>query len=66
MKYIVLLIGMVMIIEGIPYVAAPEKMKEWLLTISELEPALLRKIGLASMAGGLFICWLVQSVHILG
>ena len=59
MKLLLLLIGMVMIVEGLPYVAAPDKMKDWLQKISELEPNLLRGIGLGCMLGGLLVCWLV-------
>lgn len=60
MKLLVLLIGMVMILEGIPYVAAPQTMKEWLAKLSETDPNTLRVLGLVSMAVGLFICYLVQ------
>ena len=64
MKLFLLVLGMVLILEGLPYAAAPEKMREWLLTLSEVAPATLRAIGIASLCSGLFICWLVQKSNL--
>lgn len=60
MKILFLLFGMVLILEGIPYVASPEAMRRWLLKISELKAETLRMLGLLSMSSGLAICWFVQ------
>jgi uncharacterized protein YjeT (DUF2065 family) len=60
MKILFLLIGMVLIVEGIPYVASPESMRKWLIKISEMEPEHLRMMGLFSMTAGVLICWFVQ------
>lgn len=60
MKLLLLVFGMVLIVEGLPYAAAPEKMREWLLKLSEVPPSTLRLIGLLSLSTGLVICWLVQ------
>ena len=60
MKLLALLIGLVLILEGIPYVAAPDMMKNWLQKLCEIAPAQLRLVGLISMGLGLFICYLVQ------
>ena len=60
MKILFLLVGMVMILEGIPYVAFPDAMRDWLRTISEMKPEHLRILGLVSMAAGLCVCWFVQ------
>ena len=60
MKILFLLVGMVLILEGIPYVAAPESMREWLKKISEMKPEYLRMLGLLSMSSGLVLCWFVQ------
>jgi len=51
---------MVLIVEGIPYVASPESMREWLKKISEMRAEHLRILGLLSMSAGLLICWFVQ------
>jgi len=61
MKLLILLIGMVLILEGVPYVAAPESMKAWLKILSEMPANRLRSVGLIAMAIGLLICWVVQS-----
>lgn len=60
MKILFLLVGMVMILEGIPYVAFPDSMRDWLRKISEMKPEHLRIMGLISMVGGLAVCWFVQ------
>jgi uncharacterized protein len=60
MKILFLLVGMVLILEGIPYVASPESMRHWLRKISEMEAGHLRMLGLLSMGAGLMICWFVQ------
>jgi uncharacterized protein YjeT (DUF2065 family) len=51
---------MVLILEGMPYVAAPEAMREWLQKLSQMPAAQLRTIGLIAMAIGLFICFIAQ------
>ncbi len=61
MKLFCLLVGMVMVFEGIPYVAAPEKMKAWLIKMAEMESSGLRVLGLISMILGIAICYLVQT-----
>ncbi len=60
MKLLILLVGMVLILEGIPYVASPDSMRDWLKKISEMKAEHLRKLGLLSMSAGLAICWFVQ------
>ncbi len=60
MKLLILLIGMVLIFEGLPYVAAPESMQAWLKKISEMSPEQVRVMGLISMAIGLLLCWIIQ------
>ena len=61
MKLLLLLVGMVLILEGLPYAAAPESMQEWLQKLSQLNPRHLRFIGILTVTSGLLICWLVQS-----
>lgn len=60
MKLFVLLVGMVLILEGLPYVAAPEAMRDWLEKLSTMEPSQLRVFGLIAMAIGLVICFIAQ------
>jgi uncharacterized protein YjeT (DUF2065 family) len=65
MKILVLLIGMVLILEGLPYVAAPEAMQEWLKKVSVIQPGQLRAMGLIAMIIGLCICFVVQKTSFL-
>jgi uncharacterized protein YjeT (DUF2065 family) len=53
MKFFLCVIGMVMIIEGLPYFAFPEKMKSWFNKILEAPNSTLRKLGLMLMLIGL-------------
>jgi len=60
MKILFLLVGVVLILEGIPYVAFPESMRRWLKKISEMRAENLRILGLFSMVSGLCLCWFIQ------
>lgn len=58
MKYFLCVLGMVMIIEGLPYFAVPEKMKTWVKKIIELPDSILRKFGFVLMLLGLLLVYL--------
>jgi len=58
MEFFLCVLGMVIIIEGLPYFAFPEKMKFWLQKIIEMPDETLRKFGLTIMLIGLFIVYL--------
>jgi uncharacterized protein YjeT (DUF2065 family) len=60
MKLLFLLFGLILILEGLPYVAAPAAMQDWLKKLSKMEPGHLRSVGLVSMILGLIICYIVQ------
>ncbi|BCL60742.1 hypothetical protein DGMP_14350 [Desulfomarina profundi] len=64
MKLLILLVGLILILEGFPYVAAPEAMRDWLKKLSEMDPAHMRAIGLISMITGLIICYIVQKTSL--
>ena len=57
MRYFLCVMGMVMIIEGLPYFAWPERMKTWLMKILEAPDGDLRKIGAVLIAAGLVLVW---------
>ncbi len=63
MKLLVSLIGMVLILESLPYVAAPDAMRNWLKQLSEMESGVLRVLGLAALASGLILCYLAQKTN---
>jgi uncharacterized protein YjeT (DUF2065 family) len=57
MKYFLCVLGMVMIIEGLPYFAFPEKMKAWVQKVVATPDNSLRRLGLVLMALGLCLVY---------
>ncbi|MDA3788966.1 MAG: DUF2065 domain-containing protein [Desulfobacula sp.] len=55
MKFFLCVIGMVMIVEGLPYFAFPDKMKEMVQMIIGLDDQRLRRFGFFLMLAGLGI-----------
>lgn len=53
MKFFLSVIGMVMIVEGLPYFAFPEKMKRWIRQMVDLPDEVLRRLGFFIMLIGL-------------
>ena len=64
MKLIVTLIGLLMVVEGLPYFAFPEKMQALMRQIEEMNPDHLRLVGLVSTLIGLVICYIAQRTDI--
>ena len=58
MKLFLCLIGLLLVVEGLPYFAFPDKMKRWMNIIQEIPDSKLRIIGFASMCIGIFIAYL--------
>ena len=58
MKFFLSVIGMVMIIEGLPYFAVPAKMKDWLQQIQAVNNDTLRRMGLVLMVIGLALTYM--------
>ena len=58
MRYFLCVMGMVMIVEGLPYFAWPDKMKPWLQKLMETPDASLRKMGFGLMALGLLLVFI--------
>ncbi|MCJ8503084.1 DUF2065 domain-containing protein [Desulfatitalea alkaliphila] len=57
MRFFLFVIGMVMIVEGLPYFAFPEKMKSWLQQMLETPEHVLRKLGFGLMMAGLVLLY---------
>ncbi len=57
MKLFFCLIGLVLIVEGLPYFAFPDKMKKWISTIQELPNSHLRIMGFLAMGLGLLLAY---------
>ena len=62
MAYFLTVIGMVMIIEGIPYFGFPEKMKEFVRAMLELPEKQLRVFGFVLMAAGLGLVYIGKCI----
>ncbi|PIU50262.1 MAG: DUF2065 domain-containing protein [Desulfobacterales bacterium CG07_land_8_20_14_0_80_52_14] len=50
--------GMVMVVEGLPYFAFPKQMKTWVKKIEIMQEKSLRNLGLILMALGVFLVYL--------
>lgn len=64
MKSLLAMIGLILILEGLPYAAFPEKMQAWLRQLAATSPNLLRLIGILSVGTGLLLCYLTQRTSI--
>jgi uncharacterized protein len=58
MDFFLCVLGMVMIVEGIPYFAFPDKMKIWVRKVLEMPDLQLRRTGLILMGLGLFLVYI--------
>jgi uncharacterized protein YjeT (DUF2065 family) len=64
MKLLFTLIGLVCILEGLPYLTFPEAMQRWLGQLMEMRPAQLRIIGLFAVGIGLLICFVTLRTNL--
>lgn len=58
MEFFLSVMGMVLVIEGLPYFAFPEKMKLWVQTMLQMQDGNLRKFGFILMLVGVFLVYL--------
>ena len=58
MKFFLCVIGMVMVVEGFPYFAFPEKMKFFIQKVIEMPEKALQKFGFVLMVLGLCLVYL--------
>jgi uncharacterized protein YjeT (DUF2065 family) len=49
---------MVFIVEGLPYFAFPDKIKAYLVKVTEIPDTTLRMLGFAAIVAGLFLVYL--------
>ena len=57
MDFFLCVLGMVMIVEGLPYFAFPDKMKVWVEKILEMSDGSLRRFGFVLMFSGLCLVY---------
>ena len=60
MKLFLCLLGLVLIVEGLPYFAFPGKMKEWMSTVQKIPDSYLRLMGFLAMGLGLFVAYVFK------
>lgn len=60
MEFFLAVIGMVMIIEGLPYFAFPERMKRWIQKLIEMPDSALRKFGFVLMIAGFLLVYMAR------
>ena len=58
MDFFLCVLGMVMIVEGVPYFLGPGKMKFWVQKMQEIPDGTLRVFGLVLMGAGLMLIFL--------
>lgn len=58
MDFFLCVVGMVMIVEGVPYFTAPDRMKGWMAKIMQMSSGTLRRFGLVMMAAGLLLVYI--------
>ena len=58
MDFFLCVLGMVMIVEGLPYFAFPEKMKAWVQKVVDIPDRSLRRFGFVIMAVGLWLVYM--------
>jgi len=61
MDFFLCVIGMVLVVEGLPYFAFPGRMKAWMARIIAASERNLQGVGLALMAVGLLLVYLGRS-----
>lgn len=60
MVFLLTVLAVLLVIEGIPYFAAPSKVKEWAMTLQEIPERTLRIMGFISMAAGLVALYFIK------
>ena len=60
MRLFFCLIGLLLVVEGIPYFAFPDKLKRWMNIIQEIPDSQLRIIGFVSMCVRVIIAYLFR------
>jgi uncharacterized protein YjeT (DUF2065 family) len=61
MEYFLCVLGMVFIIEGLPYFAFPEKVKSYIMKLQEMPDSVLRVLGLSAIIAGLILIYFGRS-----
>jgi len=57
MEFFLCVLGMVLIVEGLPYFAFPERIKSYLIKMVDIPDSTLRVMGFLSMIAGLILIY---------
>ncbi len=60
MGFILTVLGVILILEGVPYFGSPGRVKQWALALQDMPERTLRVMGLISMLAGLAILFLTR------
>jgi uncharacterized protein YjeT (DUF2065 family) len=60
LTHILLAFGLVMVVEGLVFALAPQRLDELVKLISEIPLETRRMLGLACVAGGVVLVWLAK------
>ena len=60
MRTLMCLVALVLVVEGIPYFAFPDKMKMWMQRIQAVPDFQLRIVGFGAMCTGLIMAYLFR------
>lgn len=60
MKLLFCLLGLVLIVEGLPYFVFPARMKTWMSMVQEIPDQYLRVLGFLAMCAGLVVAYLFR------
>ena len=60
MKLLFCLLGLVLVVEGLPYFVCPARMKSWMSMIQEIPDQYLRILGFLAMCTGLLITYVFR------
>ncbi|HVO67672.1 MAG TPA: DUF2065 domain-containing protein [Syntrophales bacterium] len=61
MEFFLCVLGVVFVLEGLPYFAFPEKVKVYLLKLQEMPDSRLRLLGLTAIIIGLILVYIGRS-----
>ncbi len=61
LNYFLSVVGLVMVIEGLPYFAFPETFKKWLAQIPSIPDAHLRILGFVGIVTGILLLYWARS-----
>lgn len=56
-KFLACVLGMVLIVEGLPYFAFAHRIKDWLALLMETRESTLRVLGFMAMVSGLLLVY---------